>query len=188
MRRRDSGKSGQVWIETVLYTVIGLSIIAMVLSFTYPKIRMAQEQLLIEQSIATLNNLDTVITTVNDRGPGNVKTYTFSLKRGRLILDEGSETISIELKDIKHEYSEINVPVTEGRVTIITSEGQKGNTVTIKTSYMTAGKKIIDFRVGVEGSDDEIKEFVQATNPYVLSISYGATPGTIVINEGVITS
>src|SRR3989344_7786677 len=117
MRSRGRlNRYGQVWIETVLYTIIGLSIIALVLSFAYPKIRASQESLLIEQSIATLNNLDKVITTVSERGPGNVKTYTFTIKRGRIIFEEKGESILLEIKGIKSEYSEPGVPISDGRV------------------------------------------------------------------------
>ena len=136
MRSRGRlNRYGQVWIETVLYTIIGLSIIALVLSFEYPKIRASQESLLIEQSIATLNNLDKVITTVSERGPGNVKTYTFTIKRGRMIFEEKSERILLEIKGIKSEYSEPGVPISDGRVTLTTFEAQKGYTVMLVLDY-----------------------------------------------------
>ena len=182
---------GQVWIETVLYTVIGLAIIALVLSFAYPKLRAAQENLLIEQSIATLNNLDKVITTVNERGPGNVRTYTLSIKRGRLIFDEKGEKITLEIKGIKTEYSEPGAPFSDGRVTVTTNEASKGYTVTLSLSYLhptDPSRKLIDIEVGDSILSDEIKEFVQAATPYVISIAYGEDTNTIVIEEGISSS
>lgn len=182
---------GQVWIETVLYTVIGLAIIALVLSFAYPKIRASQESLLIEQSIATLNNLDTVIMTVNERGPGNVKTYTFSIKRGRLLFNENEETITLVITGIKSAYSEPGVAVHDGRVSVLTREGTKGNTVKLLLNYTYPGdatQKLVDLKVGDLAQEDETKEFVQAATPYVISVSYGTTPGSIVIEEGISAS
>jgi membrane-associated protease RseP (regulator of RpoE activity) len=185
--------TGQVWIETVLYTVIGLAIIALVLSFAYPKIRASQESLLIEQSIATMNNLDTVITTVNERGPGNIKTYTFSIKRGRLIFKEKEETVSLVLTGIKSLYSEPGVAVQDGRVSVLTREGTKGYTVELLLNYTYSDstgstRKLVDLKVGDPVQEEEIKEFVQAATPYVISVSYGKTPGSIVIEEGVSAS
>lgn len=188
---RVKKNTGQVWIETVLYTVIGLSIIALVLSFAYPKIRASQESLLIEQSIATLNNLDTVITTVNERGPGNVKTYTFSIKRGRLLFVEEEETIVLEITGIKSAYSEPGAVVQDGRVSVLTREATKGYTVELSLNYRhpsDSARKLIDVRVGDLALEDETKEFVQAATPYVISISYGTTPGSIVIEEGISAS
>ncbi len=184
-------KKGQVWIETVLYTVIGLSIIALVLSFAYPKVRAAQENILIEQSIATLNNLDQVITTVNDRGPGNIKTYTFTIKRGKLTVDQWRERITLEIKNMKSEYSEPGVPISEGRVSILTSEGAKAYTITLSLDYTSTrvpSGKLVDISLKDRGAHPDTKEFVQAPTPYVISVSYGSTPGMIVIEEGVITS
>ena len=182
---------GQVWIETVLYTVIGLAIIALVLSFAYPKLRAAQENLLIEQSIATLNNLDKVINIVNERGPGNIKTYTLSIKRGRLIFDEKNEKISLEIKGIKTEYSEPGAPFSDGRVSVTTNEASKGYTVTLSLSYLypdNPTKKLIDIEVGDSALPDEIKEFVQAANPYIISIAYGESSNTILIEEWISSS
>ena len=182
---------GQVWIETVLYTVIGLAIIALVLSFAYPKLRAAQENLLIEQSIATLNNLDKVINIVNERGPGNIKTYTLSIKRGRLIFDEKNEKISLEIKGIKTEYSEPGAPFSDGRVIVTTNKASKGYDITLSLSYLypdNPTKKLIDIEVGDSALPDEIKEFVQAANPYIISIAYGENPNTISIEEGVSSS
>ena len=43
-------KKGQIWIETVLYTLIGLSLIGLVLAFVTPKINEARDNLVIEQT------------------------------------------------------------------------------------------------------------------------------------------
>lgn len=187
----NADMGGQVWIETVLYTVIGLSIIALVLSFAYPKVRTAQENLLIEQSIATMSNLDKVITTVNDRGPGNVKTYTFTLKRGRLVFEEGTEAIILEIRGLKSEYSEPGAPLSDGRVRVLTKEAGKGYTVFMTLNYTNParpGESILDLELGDQAIPGEIEEFVQAPTPYVISVSYGAGAGKIFIEEGVITS
>ena len=49
-------------------------------------------------------------------------------------------------------------------------------------------KKLIDIEVGDSALPDEIKEFVQAANPYIISIAYGENPNTISIEEGVSSS
>ena len=52
-------RRGQVWIETVIYTLIGISLIALALTFIAPKISETQDRIAIEQTINSLNELDT---------------------------------------------------------------------------------------------------------------------------------
>lgn len=159
---------GQVWVETVLYTLIGIAIIGMVLSFAYPKIRAAQEAALIEQSVTTIANFDEVISLVNGRGPGNVKTYTFMLKRGKLVIDGGQDKIVLELRGLSSEYSEPGLPVKQGRVEVLTTKEAKGYAVNVSVNYRME-KGFIDVKVG---ESDIEKEFAQAATPYVLKVEY----------------
>ena len=58
---KKSDSRGQVWVETVTYTLIALVLIGLVLSFTKPKIEELQDRTLIEQSIQVLKELDVAI-------------------------------------------------------------------------------------------------------------------------------
>ena len=51
-------RSAQVWIETVLYTLIGLALIGIVLTFVMPRINEAKDKIVVEQTIASLNAFD----------------------------------------------------------------------------------------------------------------------------------
>ena len=53
-------KIGQVWIETVLYTIVGLAIIGIVLGFAMPKINQAKDNALIEPVSYTHLTLPTI--------------------------------------------------------------------------------------------------------------------------------
>ena len=44
-------KRGQVWVETVIYTLIALVMIGLVLSFVQPKIMELQDKATLQQSI-----------------------------------------------------------------------------------------------------------------------------------------
>ena len=54
-------KDGQVWVETVIYTLIGLAIIALVLTAALPKINAKKDEMMIEQSIEALGNIDSKV-------------------------------------------------------------------------------------------------------------------------------
>ena len=44
-------KKGQIWVETVLYTLIGLALIGITLAIMMPKITQSREKVVVEQSI-----------------------------------------------------------------------------------------------------------------------------------------
>ena len=46
-----SNYKGQVWIETVVYTLIAFAILGAILGFAKPKIEQLQDKSIIEQSI-----------------------------------------------------------------------------------------------------------------------------------------
>ena len=50
-------KKGQVWIETVVYTLIGLSIIAIILTMAMPQIDKMKDKSVVEQTATALNEL-----------------------------------------------------------------------------------------------------------------------------------
>jgi type II secretory pathway pseudopilin PulG len=80
----------QIWVETVLYTLIGISLIALVLTFATPKINEFQDKLVIEQSIETMQQFGKSIDSVADSGIGTRRNFnSFNLKRGELIISNG---------------------------------------------------------------------------------------------------
>jgi len=179
-------KIAQIWIETVLYTLIGLAVIGLVLAFATPKIKAAQEKVLIEQSIEIMNNLDRVITTIQDRGLGNVKSYTFTIKRGILIIDSSNNEIKLILEGLSSEYSEPNTPIDEGRVKLLTETKANSNTVTLRLDYRLSNTDIRYEQRDIEHT------FNQAPTPYTLYVrnielnEEGVSSFIISIDEGLV--
>src|SRR3989338_1101690 len=128
-------RQGQIWIETVLYTIIGLAVIALVLSYVYPRIQSAQEKIIVEQTIEALNKLDYQITKVQELGVGNQKIYSFAMKRGKLTIDAKEDVITFTITDLKSAYSEPGVEIQDGRVKLMTRTAKQGNTVILTLNY-----------------------------------------------------
>jgi uncharacterized membrane-anchored protein YitT (DUF2179 family) len=57
-------RKGQVWIETVIYTLIAFVMIGLVLSYATPKIQELQDQAIIQQSIDMMKQIDSTISTM----------------------------------------------------------------------------------------------------------------------------
>ena len=125
-------KSGQIWVETVIYTLIGLAIIGLVMAAALPKINQKKDEIVIEQSIEALGNIDDKIYEVQ-RAPGNRRVVDLEIRKGSLVIDMDNEAISWVL-DSSFPYSEVDVEVPLGRITVTTSVGNPWE-VKLKMNY-----------------------------------------------------
>jgi hypothetical protein len=149
-------KQGQVWIETVLYTLIGLALIALVLAFVIPKVTVQKDKLAVDQAITALNDFDERINDVL-KAPGNVRTISLNVKRGTFLVNGTGDYLSFYIADLSTPYSQANVPVQVGRVTVLSKKLQKGASVLLTINYaedITYDKK------------DEFHKFAEAAIPY----------------------
>lgn len=155
-------KKGQIWIETVLYTLIGLALIGISLAIITPKINEARDRIVVEQTIDSLGILDGKINEVMEKGPGNKRIIEkFSVKRGEMFINSTGEEIVFVLKDLKKPYSEPGVIVNEGRVEILSEEAKKGAVVYLTLRYVN---------VNLTYPGDNYKKFSAAATSYKFSI------------------
>lgn len=129
---RINEKKGQVWIETVIYTLIGLSLIAIILTFVTPKINEAKDKAIVSQTIASLNQFDEKINSAL-QAPGNVRSVEFTIKRGAFYINQTNNSLAFIIEDLEKPYSEPGVEISFGRVKIKTEESS--NLVTLKIDY-----------------------------------------------------
>ncbi|MEK6928915.1 MAG: hypothetical protein AABW65_03090 [Nanoarchaeota archaeon] len=155
-------KKGQIWVETVLYTLIGLMLIALVLGFMTPKIKETRDNLLIGQSIDTLNLIDSKINEVISQGEGNTRNVDFTMKKGELIINAKDNKIIFKIIGLSKPYSEPGINIPYGRVIMFSEEGAKTSSITLTLDY-----KNTDI---VYNKNDEEKAFSSAPIPYKFSI------------------
>ena len=150
-------KRGQVWIETVLYTLIGLTLMGLALGFVMPKINEARDRAFIEQAINSLSELDGRISNVIQTGPGNVRQTELLMKKGEFHINASSNEILMILRGITKPYSEPDVEINLSRIKLKTETGQKTHTVYLKVAYS----------VNITYRDEERnREFAAAPTPY----------------------
>jgi type II secretory pathway pseudopilin PulG len=164
MRKLLKIKIGQVWVETVIYTLIGLTIIAVILAVATPAIERYKDELVLEQTISLLNDLDSTITNVKDSGSGNRRIVPeLMIKKGKLEINGETNEINYILEKTRLEYSEPGKTIVQGNMNIATT----------KTS-----DDYYDIRVGIaynnlnityEG-EDKNKTFTEASVPYRVGI------------------
>lgn len=165
-------KRGQVWIETVIYTLIAFVMIGLVLSYARPKIEEIQDNALLKQSTEMLKEIDSTILQMG--AAGNQRILSLGIKKGNLIIKSSEDKIVFEM-DSKNVYSEPDKIINDGSVEVYTQKKSSFNTVTLTLDY--SGKYNIQFN----GKEEE-KAISKSSTPYKLLISNLDVEGEIVMN------
>ena len=154
-------KSGQIWIETVLYTLIGLALIGIALGFLSPKINEARDKLLVEQTINSLSDFDEKVSETIQKGAGNVRQIELLIRRGEFWVNGANDSLQIILSGLSSPYSEPGVEIPVGRVKMLSVQGQKTSTV-----YLT-----IQYNANITYAGGDLNRvFTAASIPYKFSI------------------
>lgn len=164
-------KKSQVWLETVIYTLMGLGIIALLLAIIKPAIDEKKDNLILEQSIGMLKTIETAIEDVRYYGPGNTIPVEITIKKGDLKIYPASDKIEFSMRS-KAKYSEPGMNVSIGRITATTIK--KGSDYDV---YLMLNYSAIDISYN---NKDQVKDFSPASTPYKLGITNNGIRGSIV--------
>lgn len=156
---RLGDKRGQVWVETVIYTLIGLAIIGLVLAGALPKIEQKKDEVSIGRSIEALSNIDDKIYEVS-KAAGSRRVVNLEIKKGAFVIDPVGDSISWVL-DSSFAYSEVDATVPFGNMNVTTTK-DGDYVVELKLGYK------MDLKY--DGDDVREKEFSPAPIPYRLII------------------
>lgn len=160
-------KKAQVWVETVIYTLIALAMIGAVLAYVTPKIQEIQDKAIIDQSLDVMKTLDNQVVSVST-GEGNKRIVMVEIKKGELKIDGKNDKIIFEMPESKTQYSE---PVEEDQ------EGVKIGDIEIKTVKVNKNYKvslILDYserEYDIQyNSEDKEGIISKSPSPYKMSI------------------
>jgi len=170
-------KAGQIWVETVIYTLIAFALIGLVLTFAKPKIEEIQDKGTIEQSISVLEEIDDIIRNLG--GAGNQRVITLKVGEGELNIDGASDKIFFELES-RYKYSEPGININIGEIKVLTEEKARIYNVTLTRDYDE------NYDIKYNNADD-LRKLNSASTPYKILISdKGETENKRVINMEVI--
>ena len=158
---KTGDKRGQIWVETVIYTLIALILIGAVLAFIIPKVEEIQDKAIIEQSITMMKSIDNIIISVIRGGPGNKRIIDLGIKKGTLKIDSAKDEIVFEIQS-EYVYSEIGEKINIGSIVVLTEETQTLKKITLTSSYSK-------YDLTYNGKN-ETKSISQASTPYKFSI------------------
>jgi hypothetical protein len=155
-------RRGQVWIETITYTLVALVIIGLVLAFARPKIQDIQDRTIIEQSITMLKEIDSIMNDINQKGVGNKRKVELSIKKGEIEIDSINNSLIFRLEG-KHLYSQLDQPYTEGELNILTSQKGAFYNISVRKDYTTMNLTY--------AGEEKNRILTESPTPYVIFIS-----------------
>ncbi len=157
-------KRGQVWVETVIYTLIGIAVLGVVLGIVKPKIEETRDKLVIDKAIEMLENLNRQVYDVK-QAVGNSRTVDLKLNSGKIVFDSPNDKIVFNLEETRIEYSEPGTPIQYGSaLEIITVKNGNRYDVSIALDY----KDKFDLKYTNENIE---KTLNKASKPYTLLVS-----------------
>ncbi len=166
-------RKSQIWVETVIYTAIGLTIIGILLYISIPIVNRYKDETVVEQTVNLMNDLDLKISDVKIAGFGNKRTVPeLAIKKGNLEIDYTNDKITYILENTLLKYSELDEDVPYGPMIIRTQRNQLNDDrydVRLILNYAD-----IDL---VGNGGEERKIFTKSPSPYALSIENQGTEG-----------
>jgi type II secretory pathway pseudopilin PulG len=130
-------KIGQVWIETVIYTLIGLVLIGTLLAFATPAIEKQKDKTILQNTIYAMNQIDNNILEVKRNGIANTRQVDFSVGKGNLIVDGISDIIIFQIDDSSYAYSQIGYDqkIAGSNQKVLTEKKGNKYKITLKLDY-----------------------------------------------------
>ena len=150
-------------METAIYTLIGLTIIAILLSIAMPQIDKIKDRSVIRQTIEALNDLDNKLLEIG-QSPGNVRVVNFKVGKGKLEINPVIDSVIYSLENIKLELSEPGKPIQEGPIVLETQKYGSNFNIILTMNYSN------NLNITYDGSDENIKTLQAGVTPYKIQI------------------
>lgn len=152
-------KRGQIWVETVIYTMIAFVLIAAVLAFVRPKIEKMQDEIIIKKSLVVMKDIDSTVSNIIASSPGNIRLLEIEIKKGSITFDGNDDKIAFKMYS-RGEYSEPGLEIKDGDISILTEKKTGEYLVTLERKYDSS-----IYNLTYEGGD-KIKEITPSSKAY----------------------
>ena len=129
-----NSKRSQVWIETAVYTLIGITIMGIVLSMAVPQIEKMKDNTIIEQTIIAMNTLNDKISDV-EQSEKSVGKVVFTVGKGYLEIISENNSIEYVLESTKLELSEPGKEIKKGNIFLKTEKYGSNFNIILKMNY-----------------------------------------------------
>ena len=134
-------KKGQIWISAVLSMALGIVIITLILSVGMPVIEKMRDRHTLIQTEELLSNLDGVIRSVNNQGPGASDVISMGISEGTFDIDTAGEKIKWDM-ETSALLSEPGITIEHGNLRLLTLEEGNHYLVSLELDYSTTSINI----------------------------------------------
>ncbi len=165
MLGKIKNKRAQIWVETVIYTLIGLVIIGAVLAFATPAIEKQKDRATISKTVELLNELDNNIQDVKIRGVANKRIMSVMINEGELVVNSTGDDIIFVIDQSAYQYSELGNSVKIPGTNQVVLTEKSGSRFRVRLSIDYSDKMNLTY----SGRED-IKRFNNAPTPYNLVV------------------
>ncbi|MEK6872050.1 MAG: hypothetical protein AABX16_04065 [Nanoarchaeota archaeon] len=110
-----TNRRAQIWVETAIYTLIGLTLISIVLSVAIPQVQKIKDRSVLQQVTDSLASLHKELSTVSEVA-GNARTFYLTLEKGKLEINSSADRISYYLENTNYKFSEPEKPISYGEL------------------------------------------------------------------------
>jgi len=169
--KRNRSVRSQVWIETAIYTLIGLTLIAIVLSAALPQIETMKDRETVKQTMVALNSLNQLISEVRE-APSSTRIYELFLSKGKIEIDCTNDVILFRLDNTRLQFSQIGELVKEGD--IISKTERYGNRFNVILSMNLSENTNIVFN-----NLEELKTIQPGPSAYSIKIFNNGTTDAV---------
>ena len=143
-------KRGGIWISAILYMAMGIVILSIILAVGLPAINKMKDSYNVRQTKELMIGLDDNIRNVYHEGPGSQRIVNLEIGRGDFVINPDLDIVTWEIESSAI-LSELNVPVKEGNLEILT------NTTNVEGKYgvkLTLDYLISDLNITYDGPQE----------------------------------
>jgi hypothetical protein len=166
-------KKAQVWVETVIYTLIGISVITIIIAVATPKIEETWDRIRIEQIIDSLNQIDKNIVGILD-SQGSQRVMNLKIAKGSFFVNSSSNEIVWEMES-RYKYSEPGQKVSVGGRLNVLTEGKDPYLIKVILDYSSYNLTVL--------GEEKVLELDSSSTAYTLILkNEGISGGKINID------
>lgn len=158
-------KKGQVWVETVIYTLIAFALIGTVLGFVKPKIDELKDKSILEQQVNIFIEMDSVIKSAMEGPAGNTRNIELAVKKGKIIIDCTNNELKFEMES-KYEYTDSGIDTPVKIVEGISSKTTKRN----KIYDVILTRSYSNYDLQCNNANSPNTELAKSSNMYTIQV------------------
>ena len=132
--KRELNSKAQIWIETVIYTLIGLIIITIIISVATPQIEKIKDKGIVNNMFSVLNELDNKISEVM-QAEGSVRNIQIAMGKGYIEINSSNNFIRYTLDNTRLKLSEPGEDIPRANINLTTKEMGSRFRITLTRYY-----------------------------------------------------